>query len=159
MKNDLSVCPGCNGRRILQNTKTGDPVACPLCDGSGKLENYIRLPRWYIINAVLAALGNLTGALAIEAIADFELIWLSASSSGGVFSTIFTDTSGRQWQNAAVNSENQWGTAQRPFPVGLSPLILRAQTSLNWQLTDRSANANTVQLALIGYDLYVAPAD
>lgn len=148
------VCPGCNGRRLLENAKTGNPVVCPLCDGSGTRENYTRLPRWYIINAVLTALGRLPGALAIDAIADFELIWLCRTASGGVFTATFQDASGRTWQNLPVNDRNMFGTAERPFPVGLSPVVLRAQTSLAWELVDTSGNPNTVQMALVGYDLY-----
>lgn len=148
------VCPGCNGRRMVTNERTGNPVVCPLCNGSGKMENFIRLPRWYPINAVLTALGNLAGALAIDAIADFELIWLSATSTGGVWTTTFADSSGRRWMNLPVNSLNMWGTSVNPFPVGLSPVILKAQSQLLWTLVDTSGNANTVQMALIGYDLY-----
>lgn len=152
-------CPACAGRRVLFNSKTGNPVTCPLCDGEGKRENYQRLPRWYIINAVITlALGNTPGALAIDAMADFELIWLTRTSSNGVFTTAFQDASGRAWQNLPVNDLNMFGTAERPFPIGLSPVVLRAQTSLMWTVTDLSGiAANTIQMALIGYDLYLAP--
>lgn len=152
-------CPGCAGRRVVYNAKTGNPVECPLCDGEGKRVNYQRLPRWYIINAtIVAALGTLQGALAIDAMADFELIWLCRTSSTGVFTTAFQDASGRTWQNLPVNDLNMFGTAERPFPVGLSPVVLRAQTSLLWTLVDTSGVAgNAIQLALVGYDLYLAP--
>lgn len=149
-----SDCPGCNGRRLLKNNQ-GNPVVCPLCEGSGKMDNYIRMPRWYVINATpTAAAPTVTGALAIEAIADFELIWLMATQAGQ-FTTLLTDASGRSWQNLAVNNANQWGTAQRPFPM-IAPLVLKAQTSLQWEITDTSGvTPNAVQLALAGFDLYV----
>lgn len=149
-----SVCPGCKGRRLLKNN-AGNPVVCPLCEGSGKIDNYIRMPRWYLINATpTAAAPTVNGALAIEAIADFELIWLMATQAGQ-FTTSLTDASGRAWQNLAVNNANQWGTAQRPFPM-LAPLVLKAQTSLNWQIIDTSGVLpNAIQLALAGFDLYV----
>lgn len=150
-----SVCPGCNGRRILKNSSTGNPVVCPLCEGSGKMDNYIRMPRWYVINATpTAAIPVVNGALGIEAIADFELIWLTATQQGEFTSSLF-DASGRAWQNLPVNNANQWGTAQRPMPL-IAPLVLKAQTSLQWTLTDTSGvSPNAIQLALIGFDLYV----
>ncbi len=151
------ACPACNGRMVLKNDRTGNPVVCPLCNGTGKYENYIRLPRWYPINAVLtaAAPGNvLGGSLAIDAIADFELIWLTATSTGGIFTSEFADSSGRRWQNLPVNNLNQFGTASLPFPIGLSPVILKAQSQLLWTFTNTSGNANTLQIALSGYDLY-----
>lgn len=152
-------CPACAGRRVMYNAKTGNPVTCPLCEGEGKRENYQRLPRWYIINAtIVLALGTLQGALAIDAMADFELIWLMRTSSTGVFTTQLQDASGRTWQNLPVNDLNMFGTAAAPFPVGLSPVVLRAQTSLLWTLVDTSGVAgNAIQLALSGYDLYLAP--
>jgi hypothetical protein len=142
---------------MVQNQRTGDPVVCPLCEGSGRRTFYDRLPRWYIINTTIAAaLGVNNGALAIDAQADFELIWLCRTSSTGVFTAEFQDASGRTWQNLPVNDLNMFGTAVAPFPVGLSPVILRAQTSLIWRLVDTSGAAgNAIQLALIGYDLYL----
>ena len=149
-----SVCPGCNGRRLLKNNQ-GNPVVCPLCEGSGKMDNYIRMPRWYVINATPTAVAlAVTGALAIEAIADFELIWLTATK-GGQFTTSLIDASGRAWQNLPVNNLNQWGTAERPMPL-IAPLVLKAQTSLQWTVTDTSGVLpNEVQLALAGFDLYL----
>lgn len=152
----LTQCPACAGRRVLPNARTGQPCACPICNGTGLVEPlYDRLPFWYVINeTILAALGTNNGSLRCEARADFEWVWLTHSASTGVFSTQMTDAGGRVFQSAAVNSENQWGTAQRPFPL-IAPCILKARTGLNYVLTDRSAApGNVIQLALSGYELY-----
>ena len=121
----MNICRGCHGRLMLPNTRTGSLETCPLCGGIGKTEPlYDRLPFWYRIQATtVAALGTIAGSLPIEPRADFEWVWLMASASGGVFSTQLTDASGRTYENAAINSENQWGTAQRPFPL-IAPILL-----------------------------------
>ncbi len=152
----MEICRACHGRRILPNQRTGEPCVCPLCGGQGKTEPlYDRLPFWYRIQAtIVAALGTIAGALPIEPRADFEWVWLMASASGGVFSTRLTDASGRTYENNAINSENQWGTAQRPFPL-IAPIVLKMRTALNFILVDRSNNPNNViQLVLAGYELY-----
>lgn len=155
MKN-YRVCPACNGRMVLQNTRSGAPEVCPLCNGTGKVEPPVeRLPFYYIINETLAAPNGSqnAAALAIQD-RDFELIWLAATSSGGVFQTELTDgATGRAFQNNPVNSLNQWGTAQRPFPL-IAPIVLPARSTLQYRLTNQSGNANVLQLALLGYDLY-----
>ena len=148
-------CPGCSGRRMVTNDRTGNPVVCPLCEGTGHFWNYRPEFRHYIVNQVLTALGLGNPVLTIDAQADFQLVWLTRTASGGTFTSRISDTStGRQWDNAAVNDLNRFGSAQQPFPVGLSPVILKAQSSLSIALVDTSGNPNTVQLAFIGYDLY-----
>ena len=149
------TCPVCKGNGGMVNA-AGNPVMCPLCDGSGKRGNWERRPKTCTGGgAIAAAAGStLAGVISIDAEADFELIWLTATATGGIFTSEFTDASGRQWQNNPVNDQNRFGTAQRPFPIGLSPVVLRRQTSLRFQLVNTSGNANTVQMALIGYALY-----
>ncbi|MEE9235110.1 MAG: hypothetical protein V3U28_06715 [Candidatus Acidoferrales bacterium] len=141
---------------MLRNDKTGDPAKCPLCEGMGKREPFFdRLPFWYPFDAtIVLASGSFAGSLRIEPRADFEWWWLMATATTGVFSTRMTDASGRTYENDRVNSENQWGTAQRPFPL-VAPMILKMRTSLNFDLADRSAVAgNVIQLALGGFELY-----
>jgi hypothetical protein len=140
---------------LLTNSKTGDPVPCPLCNGTGKMAAFDRLWFSYLINeTIAAALGTNLGSLRIEPRADFEWVACIGSSTGGVWSTQLTDASGRTYQNLAVNSENQWGTAQRPFWLQ-APIVLPMRSAVNYVLVDRSANVNNaIQLVLSGFELY-----
>lgn len=152
---DVVQCPSCQGLGRTPNALTGEPMSCPVCDGAGVTEPpYERLPFWYIIDAIMpAGTGIITGSLTIEPRADFEWVFLSATHVG-TFQTEFTDASGRTYQNAPVNDANQWGTAQRLLPL-IAPVKLKMRSALNWRLTDTSgALPHTVQLALIGNELY-----
>jgi hypothetical protein len=149
------TCRACHGRMTLPNVKTGEPCACPICGGMGVTEPPMnRLPFWYVIDQVLTALQSISSALQINSDADFEWVWLSATFTG-TFTTQLQDASSRAYQNSAVNNANQWGTAQLPLPL-VQPMVLRARSLLKWTLTDTSNAGNTVELALIGFELYPA---
>ncbi len=149
----MNTCAGCHGRRILPNS-AGNPVVCPLCNGTGKMEPlYDRLPYYYVINEVLLALGTIRRALSIEPIADFEWVWLMANSTGAYTTQLTDGSSGRQYQNLPVNNVNQWGTAQNPFPL-VAPTVLKMRDTLNYVLVDTSGGGNTIQLVLAGYQLF-----
>jgi len=151
-------CPTCVGRYgtpgMVPN-RNGEMQRCPLCDGTAIWENFSRKAKTYVINTtVAAALGTNNGSLAFDDI-DFELLQLMANSNGGVWSTRLQSASGRFWSNAAVNSENMFGTAERPFPIGLAPIYVDRKEVLNFTVVDRSGNANNaIQMALAGYDLF-----
>lgn len=153
MATRMEKCPACKGSRVVPNAKTGSPETCPICAGSGKVEPaYLRLPFWYIILQVLTASQVLNSTLNIEPRADFEWVWLAATSTG-IFRTELFDASGRAYQSEGVDNANQWGTAQNPFPL-VVPVVLSMRSAINYRLTERSVAGNTVQLALIGYELY-----
>lgn len=150
-------CQTCGGTGVINVGGKGQ--VCPVCEGTGKTEpQYLRLPFWYIINPAtvgqvyVAASTAVTGALQIEPRADFEWVWLAATSTS-TFTSEFTDASGRTYQNLPVNNLNQWGTAQLPFAL-IVPVVLPMRTALNYKITDTSTQNNTIQLALIGYELY-----
>jgi hypothetical protein len=128
---------------------------CPLCDGTGFWDNFKREAKSYAINTTIAAaLGTNRGALAFDDI-DFELLQLMGNSNGGVWSTQLQDANGRFWSNLPINSENMFGTAERPFPVGLAPLYIDRKAIINFVATDRSNNANNaIQMVFAGYDLF-----
>lgn len=156
----MAPCRSCGDSGVV--VVGGKPYTCPVCEGSGKTEpQYLRLPFWYVINPAtigqvyVAASTAVTGALQIEPRADFEAVWLVATATSMSFTCEFTDASGRTWQNLPVNGANQWGTAQLPFAL-IVPVVLPMRTALNWKVTDTSASNNTIQLVLIGYELYPA---
>lgn len=142
---------------MVTSSKTGAVQTCPLCDGTGVNTNYVRMPRWYLLSAsalVLGANAPSRGSMSVDAIAPFEAVFLVATRTS-TFTTELFDQSGRAWQSFPVNDANQWGTAQNPFPL-MAPLILPAQSVLNWVFTDTSGFQNTIQPCLIGFDLYEA---
>ncbi len=155
----MQGCRACDSRGVAPNVLTGNPVVCPLCQGSGKCEpNFLRLPFWYIIAptsaglAFVSASAAVTGSLQIDSRADFEWIWCSSTQTG-TFTDELIDTSGRPYQNLAVNNANRWGTIQLPMAL-IVPVILPARSQINWKVTDTSVASNTIQLALAGYELY-----
>lgn len=149
----MQTCPACQGRRLVPNVRTGSQEICPMCNGAGRVEpEYERRYFIYLLDKVLTASQDVSVTLNIQARAAFEWIWLAASKTGA-FQTRISDSSGREFDSDLVNDVNQWGTAQLPFAL-VVPHLLRAQTNLSFRLKDTSAAANTVQLALIGYELY-----
>lgn len=167
MPGENSVCPGCNGRRLLSNAQ-GNPVTCPLCEGTGKMEpNYIRMPRWYPAggSSSITLTGGAPGpqnaqVTTIDATAPFEVVWL-VSTQGGIFDEQISDQSGRPWQTPAtfIPNVNRWGTAQNPFPL-VAPVIVPARANLNHLFRDQSSAGgagNIIQPCFIGFELYEAP--
>lgn len=158
MPTQMTPCATCQGTGAI--VVNGTAQTCPVCEGSRIQEpQYLRLPFWYCIapatagQVYVAASTSVSGALQIEPRADFELVWLAATATSMSFTTELTDASGRTWQNLPVNGANQWGTAQLPFAL-IVPVVLPMRTALNFKITDTSGSNNTIQLALIGYELY-----
>lgn len=151
----VTQCKSCAGLGRVESKKTGIVQECPLCGGSGKEVNYIYMPRIYLLSAsalVLAPSAQSIGQMSIDAIAPFQAVNLVATREG-TFTTELQDQSGRDWQNAPVNDENMWGTAQNPFPL-LAPLVIPAKAILRWKFLDTSAAQNEIQPCMIGFDLY-----
>lgn len=147
-------CPACKGTAVLPNSMNGRPEVCPICSGQGAVEDYLPLPYFYIIDETIAANGNAIAALNI-ADRDFEWIWNIASRTDNRLTVEFEDASGRRFQNKAVKIDNAFGTAQNPFPVGLTGgVVLPGRTSLSYKLVESSAASNVVQLALVGFERY-----
>ena len=149
-------CPGCNGRRLVNNG-AGQTQTCPLCDGTGQAEpNYVYMPRWYLLSAsalILQGAVPSNGQMTIDAIAPFQAVFMVATRQG-TFQSQLTDQSGRNWQSAAVDDANMWGTAQNPFPL-MAALLIPAQAILRWIFNSTSgAQTNEIQPCMIGFDLY-----
>lgn len=155
MAGEVSKCPECHGARGKM-TQQG-PQICNTCKGAGVVGSpggqYLRAIYTYLLfNQPLTALQAISGSLQIDARADFEWVWGVATSTG-TFTTILTDKSDRPLQSDAVNNANQWGTAQLPFTLPV-PMVLPMKTSVKFTITDTSNAPNTVQIALVGYELY-----
>ena len=63
------------------------------------------------------------------------------------------DSSDRQLQNEAIHSSNFMGTAQRPGPLN-KPLLLPANTTISFDLTDISGSTNQLWFDFGGFKIY-----
>ena len=164
-------CPGCQGNRMVESSKTGVVQTCPLCNGSGRMEpRVIRLPKTYVfgnasqITLTASAGAGVAGAsnnqsLTIDGQYDFELVFLVASSNpgatAGAWQDQIADQMPRNWQQAGVfiQSANRWGTAQRPFPL-VARIILGVREVLTGTFQDMSGATNVIQPCFVGFDLH-----
>lgn len=64
-----------------------------------------------------------------------------------------SDTSGTQWDDAAVHWDNMVGTAQSPFFLPFPKLVLKG-TTINIALTNLQAQVDNVRLAFMGFKLF-----
>ena len=129
---------------------------CPMCGGTGVQESQpIRVPFDFVLpNAVLT--GSQAGLAVTQQFdqdADFEAIFIEASSTGLFSVQIFDSSTGRPLSTIAVNGENFAGTAQLPR-VYVEPYVWARSSTFRAVFNDRSGAGNTVQLVLSGYKLY-----
>lgn len=157
MAEKRNQCPICKGRRVTPDVGNNQYQSCPMCQGRGWVGgDFDPALYWYIVNATIpAVVGSIVESpLRIQDHANFGWTRAMATSDAGVFSTELTDSAtNRPFQNLPVNSENQWGTAQRPGLLEI-PIIFERRGTIQIRLTNRVAGANIVQLAFGGYDLY-----
>ena len=156
MSPQTSSCPGCGGRGIISNSKTGSPEPCPICDAGTN-----DLPFWYFIappgsNSVVIALANGVAQATVTIDNDYDFVCdrLIANSTG-LYSAYIIDKYRTQpfspSQAVPVNGENLAGTAQLPFWLPRR-VVFPKQSSISAYFTDRSGNPNnTIQFCLVGY--------
>jgi hypothetical protein len=101
----------------------------------------------------LTALGTASTAIRISADSAMVVTQITGSSSGDYLIFPRTDASDRQIVNEAVNSSAFVGTGERPHYLP-KPLLLEANTSISFDLTDLSNAVNEVYFSLVGYKVY-----
>jgi hypothetical protein len=160
-------CPTCHhapsGRSTGHITFGGRLQTCPTCEGSGQLQpTPARIPIWYIVHQVIGANATIPASLQILAQADFEWVFTASSQTSSLLNvTMFDGSTGRlitqpqntQNINVGVLPISLFaGTAQLPFPL-LEPYIIARASTVQFYLTDTSGAQNTIDLALIGFQL------
>jgi hypothetical protein len=154
------TCPACGGRGAVANAQTGNPVKCPVCQGTAQIAGDLTDQLfWYLLSPPQLS-ANQQGVLTtvtIDGDADFRVRWLIASSTG-LFSLELKDlyAGGAPWMPSAVNGENFAGTAQLPFVLP-KPYPLYRLSSVQAKFNDRSGAPNTIQLCLVGYKVDKLP--
>lgn len=101
----------------------------------------------------LTANGTIQNSIKISADAAFIAMSMRGSSLGDYTAFMRMDASDRQLMNEAVISSALVGTAERPAPLH-KPLLLPANTTVSFDLTDISGVANDVYLTLAGFKVY-----
>jgi hypothetical protein len=98
---------------------------------------------------------NGTGVASIKISADSAFVAVSArgASSGDYLIFPRTDASDRQLSNQPTHSSAFTGTAERPGPFH-KPLLLPANTTISFDLTDLSGAVNEVYFTMAGYKVY-----
>lgn len=171
----LCGCADANGNfGVRYNSQTGEPTKCPNCNGTGSTDpDFIPRFKIYTIMPVtpgqtyLAASTSQSGQIQINSNYDFCMIWLTAIATsilantalGGGLTLQLNDSSNqRPWQDAPIYINAWAGTGQRPYPIGLVPQRIPANWNLPWIVADTSAQNNTIQICLHGYEMVpIAP--
>jgi hypothetical protein len=107
----------------------------------------------YVVNSVVAASGTTTPFIKVDADSDF-IVRKLVSTQTGIYTVMITDASSAdQWFDNAQSNANAIGTAQYPNILA-KPKLIRANSSINIQLTDLTAAQNTIQLVFEGVKVY-----
>jgi hypothetical protein len=104
----------------------------------------------------IQALANLPTNIVINGDADFQAIWLIASSTGPFTCRFGDGATGRFFMSRPVNNVNLFGTALQPFPM-LPPYVWKRQGSISLDLTDTSGAPNTIQIVFSGKKIFPTP--
>lgn len=101
----------------------------------------------------IAANATVQNSIKITADAAFVAMDVRGVVNGNMLVFMRTDSSDRQLMNQPVHSSNFLGTAQRPAPLN-KPLLIPANTTLSFDLTDLSGVQNEIWLTLSGFKVY-----
>jgi hypothetical protein len=143
----------------LAQTKALMQVRQALYDLLGAFPQDNVLPYCYNFSLTVAQgnalAANGTGVASIKISADSAFVAISArgASSGDFLIFPRTDASDRQLSNQATHSSAFVGTAERPGPFH-KPLLLPANTTISFDLTDLSGAVNEIYFTLAGYKVY-----
>lgn len=101
----------------------------------------------------IGANATVQNQIKISADSAFVATDVRGISTGDLLFFMRMDSSDRQLQNIPVHSSNFMGTAQRPAPLR-KPLLLPANTTISFDITDLSGSANQIWLTLSGFKVY-----
>lgn len=101
----------------------------------------------------LAANQTRNASIKITADAAFVGMTIRGASTGDFLTFMRVDNSDRQLMNIPVHSAALVGTGERPAPLH-KPLLLPANTTISFDVTDLSGAANDVYFYLHGFKVY-----
>ena len=101
----------------------------------------------------IAANSTVLNNIRISADSAFIAISVRGTSDGDFTAFVKQDASDRQLMNIAVNSNAYMGTAERPGYMH-KPLLLPANTTISFEITDLSGATNQLWFTLAGFKVY-----
>ena len=106
-------------------------------------------------SGAIAANATIQQSIKISADSAFVAVTVRGASLGDYLAFMRSDSSDRQMMNAGQPVINTAfvGTAQRPAPLH-KPLLLQANTTLSFDITDISGAQNDVYFTLAGFKVY-----
>ncbi len=104
-------------------------------------------------NNAVAANATVQNSIKITADAAFVAMDIRAVVNGDFLLFMRIDSSDRQLMNQSVHSSIFAGTGQLPAPLR-KPLLLPANTTLSFDITDLSGVQNEIRLTLSGFKVY-----
>lgn len=105
------------------------------------------------VNPAIPANSTIQNSIKISADAAFVGMSIRGASDGDYTAFMRIDASDRQLSNIAVHSSALMGTAERPGPLH-KPLMLPANTTISFDLTDLSGQANNLYFFIAGFKVY-----
>lgn len=125
--------------------------------GSYPLDNVLPYAYGFILSAntdnEVPANSTVQTSIKISADAAFIGNSIRGASIGDFLTFMRIDSSDRQLQNIAVHSTALVGTAERPGPLH-KPLMLQANTTISFDITDISGSDNDVFFYIFGFKVY-----
>lgn len=97
--------------------------------------------------------GTASASIKVTADAAFIACSIRGASTGDFLTFMRIDSSDRQLMNVATHSVALVGTGERPAPLH-KPLLLEANTTVSFDITDLSGAANDVYFYLFGFKAY-----
>lgn len=117
------------------------------------LPYFYSLNNTVLSNNAIAANATVQNSIKITADAAFVAMDVRGVVNGDMLIFMRMDSSDRQLMNQPVQSSIFLGTGQRPA-VLRKPLLLPANTTLSFDLTDLSGAQNEIRLTLCGFKVY-----
>jgi|SRR3990167_2821066 len=113
--------------------------------------------RIYVLNHTsLGANSLVEKSVQIDSGSDFIVQAITGTGTSRAFNVRFRDSFQGPWNDKRIDSRLIVGTADNPYILP-SPRVLPANSQLYYDFEDTSGSANTIQVCLLGYEIYQRP--
>lgn len=114
----------------------------------------VKFPYAYIFDTTRASTALSEENIKVSSGHDFVVTHITGNMSDtNYYSLLIRDSgSNEYWSEAACRQDNFVGTAQYPFKL-IRPRLVKAGSTIYFQITPSSAASNTIQIVLHGYEI------